>query len=171
MQIHGNTHMLHVTAVWRHGLKTIATALPVAAWRHGPQIMHKLRHNSSHESHCAASYPLKNGTERKGAMPVQGRSLLLCVGTMELKSRRTNTRSTDPGKYPHSELMGTMPGLARSAASCQASGHTGVEGNELRRLNRPTSASSCCPSARPRPAPSSWTCTWRDPWRSPTRRT
>eukprot|EP00446_Apocalathium_sp_SHHI-4_P040744 CAMPEP_0177338666 /NCGR_PEP_ID=MMETSP0368-20130122/24983_1 /TAXON_ID=447022 ORGANISM="Scrippsiella hangoei-like, Strain SHHI-4" /NCGR_SAMPLE_ID=MMETSP0368 /ASSEMBLY_ACC=CAM_ASM_000363 /LENGTH=42 /DNA_ID= /DNA_START= /DNA_END= /DNA_ORIENTATION= len=36
---------------WQHGPKKIATTLTVATWRHGPQIMHTLRRNQSHESH------------------------------------------------------------------------------------------------------------------------
>eukprot|EP00445_Apocalathium_hangoei_P002360 CAMPEP_0203850716 /NCGR_PEP_ID=MMETSP0359-20131031/6925_1 /ASSEMBLY_ACC=CAM_ASM_000338 /TAXON_ID=268821 /ORGANISM="Scrippsiella Hangoei, Strain SHTV-5" /LENGTH=48 /DNA_ID= /DNA_START= /DNA_END= /DNA_ORIENTATION= len=40
------------------GLKQIATPLPAATWRHGPQIMHRLRRNHSHESHGAASKTL-----------------------------------------------------------------------------------------------------------------
>eukprot|EP00446_Apocalathium_sp_SHHI-4_P038112 CAMPEP_0177318606 /NCGR_PEP_ID=MMETSP0368-20130122/14165_1 /TAXON_ID=447022 ORGANISM="Scrippsiella hangoei-like, Strain SHHI-4" /NCGR_SAMPLE_ID=MMETSP0368 /ASSEMBLY_ACC=CAM_ASM_000363 /LENGTH=93 /DNA_ID=CAMNT_0018778049 /DNA_START=54 /DNA_END=331 /DNA_ORIENTATION=- len=50
--------ILHATSVWGPGPKKIGIPLPVAPWRHGPQIMHESRRNDSHESHCATSTTL-----------------------------------------------------------------------------------------------------------------
>eukprot|EP00445_Apocalathium_hangoei_P067927 CAMPEP_0204126776 /NCGR_PEP_ID=MMETSP0361-20130328/11207_1 /ASSEMBLY_ACC=CAM_ASM_000343 /TAXON_ID=268821 /ORGANISM="Scrippsiella Hangoei, Strain SHTV-5" /LENGTH=74 /DNA_ID=CAMNT_0051078715 /DNA_START=138 /DNA_END=359 /DNA_ORIENTATION=- len=49
--------VLHATAVWRHGPKNKCYS---TLWRHGHEIMRKLRHNHSHESHRAASKTQNN---------------------------------------------------------------------------------------------------------------